>query len=505
MKISSLKLRKAKLATGKTPLVVLLVTPAHIRLLDDGINFIPSLFQLAVEKTKSWQVFDLLAAVVDRIPQRSSAASYPERVSHTPDADSSPRVRVEDGFQGISVAVLDSETAAPDLWSPRDTSSERETMTIQQRCTLSFSFLPSHGVRTQITDKLASHPLVKRTLQLPVANTLFQNGKTSTLFAQRWELNLGKESVPEYMSSKKTWLPQQTIDMSAVFTDEGMRLQLDHFVHSYLMPITPPRVITAAVGNIVRKISGDHASAVAMPASEELERAISTAIQQGQIPAQQAGVWALIRPQKYALLDSASKLQGTVRDMIEHAVLSGARLHKVLSGGGGWGEKHGLLALDPDSDYRHHDRAFEPSLGDDQDIEAEKRESLGEVAKPGDVISFYVYKSPLDANPAHLHTPWMWSQRQAATASLIFGSLPSTVDAMQEVETTKAGPNAQIESTVEENHFGMLSEQGMSLEVIGLAHDKNLLLTITVVFVPSHECHREQDAVSKGRIAETSL
>ena len=452
---------------------MLLVTPAHIRLLDDGNNFIPSLFQLAVEKTKSWQIFDLLAAVVDRIPHTSSTASHSRRDSYAPDKDSASRVRVEDGFQGISVAVLDSETAAPDLWSPRGTSSERETMTIQQRCVLSFSSHPSPGVRTQIAEKLASQPLVKRTVQLPVANTLFQNGKTSTLFAQRWEVNFDNDSVSESMASKKTWLPQQTIDMSAVFTDEGMRLQLDHLVHSHLMPITPARTITAAVGNIVRKISGDDVSGGAMPASEELERAISTAIQQGRIPAQQAGVWALIRPQRYVVLDRANELQGTVRDMFEYAVLSGARLHKVLSGGGGWGEKHGLLALDPDSDYRHQDRAFKPSLGDDQDVESEKRESLGEVAKPGDVIAFYVYKSHSDANPTDLHKPWIWNPSQIA-ATLIFGSLPSTVDAMQEVDITKAEAKAQTKLMVEEDHFGMLSEQGMSLEVIKLAHDKNL-------------------------------
>ena len=463
---------------------MLLVTPAHIRLLDDGINFVPSLYQHALENAKSWQVFDLVAAVVDRIPQTSSTASYTNRNRHAPDEHHSPTVRKEDGCQGISVAVLDSEAATPDLWLPRATSSERERMTIQQRCTLSFSFHPSHGVRTQIAENLASQPLVKRTLQLPVANTLFQNGKTSTLFAQRWEVKSDKESVPEYVSSKKTWLPQQTVDMSAVFTDEGMRLHVDHHVNSHLMPITPARTITAAVGNIVRKISGDDASGVAMPASEELERAISTAIQQGQIPAQQANVWALIRPQKYALLDRTSKPQGTTRDTIGYAVLSGARLHKVLSGGGGWGEKHGLLALDPDSDYCHHDRAFEPSLGDDQDVEAEKREFIGEVAKPGDVIAFYVYKSPSDGNPADLLTPWVWSPSQAATATLIFGSLPSTMDTMQEVDITDAGANAQTELKVEENHFGMLSEQGMSLEVIRLAHDKSLLLTSTVVFVP---------------------
>ena len=446
---------------------MLLVTPAHIRLLDDGNPFIPSLLQLAVEKPKSWQHYDLLAVVVDRIPQNRSSASYRSRGGHAADVGSSQRTRVEDGFQGISMAVLDSEAAVPDLWSPRDTPHERETMTIQQRCTLSFSLPPSPGVRTQLSDKSASQPLVKRMLQLPVANTLFQNGRTSTLFAQKWEIKSREESTPEHLSSKRTWLPQQTIDMGSIFIDEGMRIQLDHFVHSHLTPITPARTITAAVGNIVRRISGDDALADAPPASEELERAISTAIQQGQIPARQAGVWALIRPQRYAALDQAARLQRPVRDMIGYAILSGARLHKVLSGGGGWGEKHGLLALDPDSDYSHHHRAFEPSFGDDQDAEAERRGALGEVAKQGDNITFYVYRSPSDTKPSSSYATVSGNSSQPATATLNFGSLPSTVDAMPEVDSTEAEAHAQSELMVEEDHFGMLSEQGMSLEVFG--------------------------------------
>ena len=441
---------------------MLLVTPAHIQLLDDDSTFIPSLLRSVVETTKPWQDFDLMAAVIDRIPPPRSTTPYRLQGSHAAVVDSLPRTRMEGGFEGVSVAVLDSEAAAPDLWSPRKMSNERETMTIQQRCTLSFSLPPSPGVRTQFSHKSASQPLVTRMLQLPVANTLFQNGKTSTLFAQRWSLQFSGESTSDHVSSKKTWLPQQTLQMGAVFADEGMRLQLDHLVLSHLVPITPARTITAAVGNIVRKISGGDASAEAVPASEELERAISTAIQQGQIPAQQAGVWALIRPQKYAALDKAAQLQGNVRDMIQYAILSGGRLHKVLSGGGGWGEKHGLLALDPDSDYSHHHRAFEPTFGDDQDLEAEKREALGEVAKPGDTITFYVYDN------ANLHTTAFWNSNQPAATNLIFGSLPSTMDTMPEDDTSEAEAHAQSELFVQESHFGMLSEQGMSLEVIRL-------------------------------------
>ena len=469
-----MKLRKAKLTFGKTPLVVLLVTPAHIRLLDGDSAFILSLLQTAVEKANPWQEFDLLAAVVDRIPQTSSISSYQSQGSHAADADASPEIRAEDGSEGISVAILDSRAAAPDLWSLKDVLNERETMTIQQRCTLSFSLPPNPGMRTQISDKSASQPLVERLLQLPVANTVFQNGRTSTLFAQKWVVSFHTESTSEHMSSEKTWLPHQTVHMDTIFADEGKRLQLDTLLHSRLLPITPARTVTAAVGNIVCKISGGDASAEGAPASEELERAISTAIEQGQISAQHPGVWVLVRPQRYAALDRPAEFQSNIRDMTGYAVLSGARLHKVLSGGGGWGEKRGLLALDPDSDYSSHHPASRPSFGNEQDAKAENYGALGEVAGLGDVVTFYVYSSPSDSNRADLHAPAFWNSSRGVTATLTFGSLPSTMDAM---DITEVEDDSESGLIVEENNFGMLSEQGISLEVTRLTYGIALLLT----------------------------
>ena len=441
---------------------MLLVTPAHIQLLDDSSTFVPSLLRLAVEFTQPWHNFDLLAAVIDRIPHTRPIIQTGLRDSHAANVESSPGT--EDGLEGISVAVLNSEAAAPDLWCSKDMKIGRETMSVQQRCTLSFSFPPNPVVRSQLSDESVSQPLVQRMLQLPVANTIFQNGRQSTLFAQRWNIRYSKESTSEHVSSKREWLPQQMIHMGAVFADEGMRLRPNHFVNSHLVPITPSRTITAAVGNIIGKISKGDTSSEAAPASEELELAINTAIQQGQIPAQQVGVWALIRPRKYAALDSSVQNRSAVDDTIQYAILCGGRLHKVLSGGGGWGEKRGLLALDPDSDYSHRYQPSEPSFGDGQDIDAEKREILGEVAKPGEIITFYAHKPPSDADSVNPYTPLRPNSNQDTTATLVFGSLPSTMDAMPETAISKL--EAQSELVVMENHFGMLSGQGMSLEVI---------------------------------------
>ena len=484
---------------------MLLVTPAHFRLLDDGSTFITSLLGLVLEATKPWQDVDLLAAVIDGIPHGRSVTPYKLRGTNAAQVSSLPKIRMEDGFQGISVAVLDSEAAAPDLWSPREPSNERKEMTIQQGCTLSFSLPPNPGISSRMSEESVSQPLVKRVLQLPVANTLFQNGKTSTLFAQRWNFNTSNQSTPEYSSSKKVWLRQQTIQMGSVFADEGMRLQLDHLVHSDLVRITPARTITAAVGNIVRKISGGDTSAEAAPASEELERAISSAIQQGQIPAQQVGVWALIRSKNYTALDKADRPHAAIRDTIQYAIFTGGRLHKVLSGGGGWGEKRGLLALDPDSGYSQSDRAFEPSFGDNQLLKAGKSEALRDVAEPGDTITFYVYKSIDDSDPVYNLPSSLRTNNQAAAATIVFGSLPSTMDTIPEVDHTGETARSQSELILETNHFGMLSEQGMSLEVMRPVTKFAPIVTVTAVFIHQYEYHCEQNAVFKTRFTWTSL
>ncbi len=365
-----------------------------------------------------------------------------------------------DGSEGISVAILDSSSAAPSLWATQQDSQERETTTIQQRCTLTFTI--SSSIRADIKiQKLARQDLASRMLQLPVANTVFQNGRTSTLFAQRWILRQEHQSNVLLVPDQKVWLPQQALDLSGLTKETSM----DQSLHSNLIPITPPRTIQAAIGNIIRKVSAGGSPEANTPASGELERAITTGIENGSIPDQPAEVWALVKPRGYAphvgckILEVSPEL-----DELHRALLSGCRLHKVLSGGGGWGERQGLLALDPDSSYSPRQQAFQSSSGDEQDTEAEKLQALGEVVKPGDTVTFYV------CNPSSAQTKTLdlWTDFVAHSSltpqSLIFGSLPSTMDVMPELLRTKTS-SEESECVILEGCFGMLSEQGMSLTV----------------------------------------
>lgn len=454
---------------GKIPLLIVLVTPAHTGFYE-GPDFVPNVLRRTFEILKDGQEIDVLTAVVDRIPFPRCTRPADRTAYQASSEDALPAKRIEDGSEGVSFAVLDSNFAAPDLWSSRAESKELETMTIQQRCTLSFAFPPTVIPIPIFPDgKKTTQPLVSRVLQLPVANTLFQNGKTSTLIAQRWRSQRSTDTSFALSCSREAKLPQQILHMTDVFSDQSTGL--DQSLHSHLMPITPTRTVTAAIGNIIRRISVDDTSEEGVPASEELERAISTAIRDGRIPAKPAGIWALVRPQNYTSPGQAGVgLGGTVDHKIQQAVFSGCQLHKVLSGGGGWGEKQGLLALDPDSDYRMSQQAFKPSYLEDQDVKSEKLQAFGELVNPGDTVEFYVYKSPPIPDSTRASTPKFDPTDNPTSVSLRFGSLPSNMDAMPNAPSDEIDLSSRPSCMVFKHHFGMLSEQGMSLEVSEIIH-----------------------------------
>ena len=457
--LSLWKHRRAKVDENRTLLLVILVTPAHLSLLEDGNAFIPDLLRQEAELSQSGQVFDIVAAVVDRIPYPCAPTKGGGPMSGASPRNSFAEATIRDGSEGVSVAVLDS-SAAPSLWTTQRDSQERETMTIQQRCTLTFTIPSSTGADIEVP-KFEHQEFASRRLQLPVANTLFQNGRTATLFAQRWVLQQEHQLNARFVPEQKVWLPQQALDLTGLTKE----ISVDQSLHSDLTPITPPRTIKAAIGNIIRRVSTGGSPEASIPASNELERAITTGIRNGSIPDRPAEVWALVKPRGYAphmgceIVEISSEL-----DELHKALLSGCRLHKVLSGGGGWGEKQGLLALDPDSSYSPKQQAFQLSTGDEQDTEAEKLQVLGEVVQPGDMVTFYVRDPSLAQKNTLDSPPYSVAHSSLAPLSLVFGSLPSTMDVMPDLLRTKTTPD-ESDCVILEGCFGMLSERGMSLTV----------------------------------------
>ncbi|KAI4127377.1 MAG: hypothetical protein LQ347_004629, partial [Umbilicaria vellea] len=141
------------------------------------------------------------------------------------------------------------------------------------------------------------------------------------------------------------------------------------------------------MGNIIRRIQiGDTPEDIA-PASKELEKSVSTYLQRVSPVKDRVAVWTLVTPREI-WVDQPQSTRGKV---LFSQIEKGARLHKVLSGGGGWGgAKDGLLSLDPHSTYKQSEQASLLLIPDDGDLEAEKLAMLGDVVKPGDVVQFFI-------------------------------------------------------------------------------------------------------------------
>ncbi|KAL9129009.1 MAG: hypothetical protein Q9217_002443 [Psora testacea] len=435
------------IAPGRIPLVLIILTPAHIGLLSQSHAFIRETLRTSFGKIEFGQEIHALVAIIDRVPIPTSSDLHSEDLVdyHTITAHQN-----HNGYQGISVGTFDSYIAAPDLWSHRNVSSKWDNMDIQQPSTLSFSIT---GVNQ-----------VSRLLQVPIANTIFQNGMPATLFAQRWIME-GKAG--DLICIEEAHLRRQTIHMTR--RPDIADNQLDFNLHTKLRPITPARTVTAAIGNVISKVEVDKDQE--RPASQELESTINDQIRNGKLERDKVEVWALLRPQNNSSPDPSSS---NLIDL-QAAIASGARLLKVLSGGGGWGEKQGLLAVDPDSGY---DSRASHIYTEDKDAAIERGGIFADIVKPGDTITFLVN----DVAFAMRSIKAVESERQLPRTRkfalrkqlLDFGCLPSTMDAMP---TPKNGENSSTRPSPHmliKKYFGILSERGMSLKSTFASECKSL-------------------------------
>lgn len=283
--------------------------------------------------------------------------------------------------------------------------------------------LPGHnGHRTAghswlITDHLLpirvpTVPIKSITFSLPtaaftlsLANTLFQTGLTSThlhleatarpVVIEAAE-GLDEKAVEEFANAqediKEAWeelgelmkiigqktgiasaaeLPADTaeIKITPEFLQDGSgngRI----FTQLPIRPLTQPRRIVEGMGNILRTLMNGESERA--PASRELEAAVNSyrSDTQGKLD-----VFARITRQRPE--DAAPT---------EFLLSPGTRIHRVLSGGGGWGAKSGLLSLDPqgEPDVSSFAEMFEARY------EGGAPEEQGGIVREGEWVQFFV-------------------------------------------------------------------------------------------------------------------
>ncbi|KAL8408769.1 hypothetical protein RB594_007276 [Gaeumannomyces avenae] len=381
----------------------ILVSRDLARWLDDTDFMSALLQQLHPEAIGSGQDLSVLTAAVDGLCPRSRGGS---------------------ASSGLSILQGDATTILPGLWSGGDSNAPL---------------------------RLDARPALS-------------NGRPFTLLASRWRAAGAGTSPAGSPALVGAFEKEKQVIVAS--TEGSIQSHAD--VSVSLFPLTVPRRITAGLGNIVRQVeAAGGPEEQPQPASLELEAAMhgiiatrSRLLPEVPVPNR---TWALVVPPNSPSLEYFVKfpvfLDSTIESEHQRAdafarhfskvLADGGRLHRVLSGGGGWGLKRGLLAIDPETTYCSVSESrdlenFIASFGDE--ITADS------VVAPGSYILFLVEPMPLPSirsgNEVGQNLP-----------SLVFGTAPAQIGSDEETE------HAPLPAQLAAGHFGALSSIGAFLRL----------------------------------------
>ncbi|KAG4033369.1 hypothetical protein MFRU_005g03790 [Monilinia fructicola] len=458
--------------------IVMLVTPAFARWLEDE-SFIKSLLERLTYNLDGGKrnYVVVVGAVVDGL---------------APSPNDIPRAECTGPLEGLSfmhgsrAQVLTSES----VW--RAESFKANTSNPDKLAHLILSGKPRFK---------PSEQALATTISLPLANTLFVNGKHSTLEVSQWT----RKDEGEYKRIRS--IEKQYQHIKAFHHESTMVPPI--FVPA--VPLTLPRPIANGLGNIIRQLAFGPEDTDNRPASSELETQVTRYMEYSKLHTN-IGVWALIYRKgvldpnlKATTLEATENLESIWGNDDENLrfvgtqLALGAILCRVVSGGGGWGAKQGLLSLDPQVTYEDVSPAgFEHTP---YSTEHEQGSTLGNLARRGDHIQFFTinpdklkdHDSPMkDSASAEevsdLHSSasdeklaaekfitrepektgldlreasdLSWSKRS------VFGVIPSTIDKIPTSETS--GESTAVTQAVpflpfRKGEFGAVSESGIYL------------------------------------------
>lgn len=404
-----------------------------------------------------------VCAVVDRLP-----ANEPVQVGSNTGENTATRPSTELqiaslGFEGIAYATLPA------------------TSSLGSR---PFSSTEDGAIEIVVGEHLTDDSIVRDTVRVPLANTVFQTGTQSTMIESRWKTRTDGGPL---MLVKKQNIAYQGLRIGGLDPSTSL---VQSSLSIPLVPLTVPRHVEGCMGNIIRRIIGPEGKEVT--ASSELEDVVPRFFKSRGEPAQATTAWALVIPQemKDAIIENTNKLlasvpaeSGAAEDarvdlweslwcsnppmwstIVSQAVTSGARLHRVLSGGGGWGKKAGILSLDPVPATKHADdtsSGIPPSLLNDPEDFAS---TLIPVVRDGDSIQFFITPTAYLAAEAGSFDSEE-SLKQAAEKDVWgwqLGTVPSMMDAFpgQSWQHSSSAANGVY---VFGHSFGVLAEGGLTL------------------------------------------
>ncbi|KAL4818015.1 hypothetical protein BDW67DRAFT_174345 [Aspergillus spinulosporus] len=317
--------------------------------------------------------------------------------------------------------------------------------------TLLFAF------REDIRDQSIRQPVHEIGLRL--ANTIFLNGKENTLFGTRWA----------YDTSSRRLKLEKLVDLS-ICSVMVMPNSIRSSLSLPLCPVGERRKVTSSMGNILRQVAkhADGKSDESMPASSELEKVLPQYISENVIADRRVTVWALIEKTEkspYAKSDHSQR-------SLAQAIKNGAKLHRVMSGGGGWGKKQGLLSLDPEMSFGElRDEGIKPlhQLLSMDEVDSTYYEAarppelpmflqdlskLSQAAEPGDYVQFF----------ASVPDRELYADSSISTCESSRNSLSCCFGVMSDADMLSSHTVSHKNLTVLPNHFGALSEKAITYQ-----------------------------------------
>ncbi|KAL2072797.1 hypothetical protein VTL71DRAFT_12140 [Oculimacula yallundae] len=439
---------------GDDQAIIMLFTPGLVNFVENDATLVPDVLKKMTRMSK-WNhenplEIDVVCACVDGL------APEPEKLSTSRGQRPPEGFTILHGPRNVTLPSPGTEDEAPPSRSP----SMQSTITIRKG---------EHGPPD---------------LTLPLANTLFKNGRLSTLLVSRWQWSAAQDTFVLIKG------PSERANVNV-----NMFLNVSERIPKHFIPgvrLTPAREIVSGLGNIVRTINFGIEDGTG-PASRELEPIVTKYLEAKGYGNTTIDVWAMIvppesvpkgaklgilprtQPQLPLLTPSPDELQRKWLDNVDeeevaryltHWIRRGnAKLCRVLSGGGGWGAKQGLLSLDPQTSYSEVPEArFDFSGGS---LEDQQTSALGNIAQPGAFIQFFVaLREPTSQPRIMMKRPNYSYMRKSA----VFGAVPSTVDDVvvplpRADGQAQGGKHARKSNSIhfKAGHFGFVSERGMFL------------------------------------------
>jgi V-type H+-transporting ATPase proteolipid subunit len=430
---------------GLVRTIVVLATPSLASLLetvDFAKDLLPALYhgRRSFSGQPSKVVVQCIYGVVDALP-------VPAPVSHSV-ARPSPGLT---GTEGLAVFLSSDKGDFGSYYASGTAhggSEDGATTTLKFATAFTPSDLDAGDDQPTVTSRYVS---------LPVANTIFVNGKRATLFEDRWNIKLDgtREASIHYRYRKPLASCQIYL---GCYSDEVVKAG-----SSPLQRLTEPRKVVGSMGNVLAQIE---VGTEAVPASQELEKAVHAFI--GRNPTSTAQgpllVYALIRPEGMTTPEEGSRDGQPYPPLnVLEALWRGAKLFKVSGGGGGWGKRQGLLSLEAAVDFEAQEAqstAGFPDLDSDQSI----LEALGSrgIIPPSSSVEFLVHSpSPASAETQGQKHISRLPERKTTIVMLGTGADPDSRD-----DAVKDADNKATGVQFVPHHFGMISYGGAALNSI---------------------------------------